>query len=156
MKRKDDPNIKANHYTTAEQYVDPQDGQTKQFTIIDHDIKTKVSASDIMSEKEKKELYETVQREAKERIEEILSFPAVFLILSKNTFAEDYIERHPEKGIIWREEMVRDALSVNTDLRYAFHHGIWRMAVRPEHWHNDISHEEILAGKWKEWSDHNV
>ena len=126
------------------------DGQHRQFTVIDHDKKLKI-ATDHITEDEKRELLEINQKYTNETIEEILALPAVAFLKSGNMFAEDYIERDMEKGIIWREQMVRDALSINDSMRYTVRSQVWKNTVKETYWFEEMSHEDVLDGKWKEW-----
>ena len=132
-------------------YVD-RDGQTKQFTYIDHDIKPKVSSILDMSEEERKELRDTLNLYRDREIAQILALPAVSFLKSGNMFAEDYIIRDLEKGIIWNEVFTKNALSINSDMRYTVHLSVWRNTVKEQYWFEDMSHEDILSGKWKEWT----
>lgn len=142
---------KSDHYTSAQHYKD-LDGNMKNFTFVDHDVKSSATLTPPLSDEERNVLKDTVKGEAQRQIEEILALPAVSLLSSGNLFAEDYIERDVEKGTIkWRERMVRDSLTINSDLRYVFHKAVWKNTVKEQHWFDEMSHEDILAGKWKEW-----
>lgn len=126
------------------------DGQHRQFTVIDHDKKLKI-ATDSTSDEELKALHESNQISIIKTIDEILALPAVSFLRSGNMFAEDYIERNMDKGIIWREQMVRDALSINDNLRYSIRNQVWKNTVTETYWFEEMSYEDILEGKWKEW-----
>jgi hypothetical protein len=138
---------KSDYYTTAESYTDI-DGQYKQFTMVDHDIKPTICKSEKI---DIKKLNEDIKSDAERDIAEILSLPAVSFLRSGNMFAEDYIERNEEKGIIWREKMVREALTINPDMRRLVLLFTWRATVREVNWFDPIrdDHDAIIRGDWK-------
>lgn len=140
---------KSDHYTSAQVYRD-LDGNHRQFTYIDHDVKSKYTAPPL-TEEEAVALRDTVQSDINKQINMILALPAVSLLKSGNAYAEDYIERDVENGLIkWRESMVRDALSINHNLRFTFLNAVWKSTVQSQYWFLDMSYEDIIAGKWKE------
>ena len=136
---------KSDHYTSAETYRD-LDGNYKQFTFIDHDIKKYAMPITSISESELADL----KRTREEAIEAILAMPAISLLRSGNTLAENYIIRDQEKGIIWHEKAVKEALIINPDLIYLFSNTVWRNTVKEQNWFTELSNKEIIEGKWKE------
>ena len=126
------------------------DGQHREFTVIDHDKKLKI-ATDHISEQEKESLRKSVDDTCHQTINEILALPAISFLKSGNLFAEDYVERDIEKGIIWREQMIRDALLINDAMRYSIRNQVWKNTVKEAYWFEEMSYEDILSGKWKEW-----
>jgi hypothetical protein len=140
---------KSDHYTSAEVYRD-LDGNHRQFTFIDHDVKSKYTAPPL-SEEELTALKVTNQNDINKQIDVILALPAISLIKSGNIFAEEYIERDSDSHLIkWRENMVRDALTINHNLRFTFLNTIWKSTVQPQYWFVDMPYEDIMAGKWKD------
>lgn len=140
-------------------YVDIY-GNRKQFTYIDHDRHTSMLKGslerDTPESKQKreemaKELKEKVKSYKNEVIEEILALPAVSLIRSGNTYSEDFIIRDEQKGILWNEAVVRDALNINDNLRYTIRNIVWKNTVKEQYWFSDMDHEDIIKGKWREW-----
>lgn len=127
------------------------DGQSKQFTYIDHDIKTKKSFSPPLSDDEKSNLKEGVKEDLRIRIEAILSLPAVSLLKSKYSFAEDFVIRDVEKGIIWNETYTKNTLSLNSDLAYSFYTLCWKNTVREQYWNEYLSDKDIISKKWIDW-----
>lgn len=142
---------KSDHYTSATNYKD-NDGNMKTFTFVDHDYKSKASTLPPLSEEESEDLKKTVALGIERTINEILALPAQSLLASQNGFAEDYVIRDQEQNkIVWREQMVRDALSINHNLRIAFRTLVWKHTIREQYWNEEMSHEDILAGKWRDW-----
>jgi hypothetical protein len=140
---------KSDYYTSAQHYRD-LDGNSKSFTFVDHDVKPSISVTS--STKEDIELIKKEVRDHTERvIEEILSFPAVNILKNSYGMYEEFVIRNAEKGVIeWNEEMVRNACRINDILRYNMSIAIWKGSVKEQHWFDDMSHEDIIAGKWKE------
>lgn len=136
----------SDHYTSAEGYRD-LDGLHKQFTFIDHDIKSKYT-SPPLKEEEVISLRAEVSAQIRRDIDEILVFPAVSVM--KEYQAEDFVERTPH-SIEWRESVVRDALSINHTLRHNIKNTVWKNTVSPQYWFEDMSHEDIMAEKWRHW-----
>lgn len=129
-------------------YTD-MDGQTKQFTYIDHDVKTKIGVTAKMPEEELDKLKADLERFKREAIAEILAMPAV-----SAAYFEDYepfIIRDLEKGIIWNEPVVTNACMINNDLRRELHLLTWRRTVKEMYWFDPIrdDHEAMLRGDWK-------
>lgn len=142
---------KSDHYTSATNYKD-NDGNMKTFTFVDHDVKPNMSTLPPLSEEESADLKKTVASDIDRTIDEILALPAQSLLASQNGFAEDYVLRDSEQNkIVWREAMVRDALRINHNLRIAFRMLVWKHTIREQYWNESMSHEDILAGKWKDW-----
>lgn len=136
-------------------YVD-LDGMTKQFTYVDHDKKTKIHIP--LTEEEKKELQDSIAKRKEETILEILAMPAVNVmsredtLLDKNLYNE-FVLRHKErKEIFWNEEFLRKACNLNEDLARTLHLRVWRNTVKEQYWFEDLSHEEMIAKKWKKWA----
>lgn len=97
------------HYTSAQHYTD-LDGQTKSFTMIDYDVKPKltipISSSDITSAKEALILYR------KELIDRILELPASNTDV---TFYDFTVRGQNAQTITWNETMLRDpGISIDT------------------------------------------
>lgn len=154
MKRKDDPNIKANHYTTAEQYIDPNDGLTKQFTIIDHDIKPKMSLP--LTKEDHQKVKEDLEQYTKETIEEILALPAVNATrhddpMIRSTLFNEFVTRTPQ-GVIWDEKTLRATCEIDMDILRDLKKRVWKNTVLQEYWFAEMSYEDILKGKWKKWA----
>jgi hypothetical protein len=133
------------------------DGASRQFTYIDHDRHTTRTQSgredkDYLAQKEdeKKRLHEKVMESRRRSIEEILCMPAVKFLESGNLFAEDCIIRDPEKGIIWDETYVKNFLDVRPDMIYTMANTLWKHTVKEQHWFTELTHEDMMAGKWKE------
>lgn len=123
------------------------DGQSRQFTYIDHDKKSKMSTYI-----EEGNASENFRKLLNRFIDQILALPAAAIV--EGWLADDYelyVTRNREKGIQWREEMVREAIKINPDLMYSMWNRVWKNTVREQYWFEEISYEDILAGKWKEW-----
>lgn len=128
-------------------YVDLH-GHTKQFTYIDHDKKPKKSM--YVSGDNSSELF---AKFIQERIDEILEFPAVNLVRNADGLYQEFIGRSKEKGIVWKKDYVRETLSKNTDLSYIIFNRVWKNTIKEKYWFEEMSHEEIMAGKWKAWAE---
>jgi hypothetical protein len=119
-------------------YID-NDGQSKQFTYIDHDKKTKVAPSKPLSEDERASLKDSLKQYEQNMIEEILAFPAVNAVRNPFGLYEEFVIRS-ESGITWHEQMVREACSINDTLRRNLHTQLWRRTVKEQFWFEDMSH----------------
>jgi len=133
------------------------EGMSRQFTVIDHDKHTSRTqmgreTEEIKKKKEQERIELTKQlMEVKERsIQQILAMPAISFLKSGNTFAEDCIIRDVEKGIIWDETFVRNFLEVRPDMMYVMFNTIWKNTVKEQYWFEEMAHDDILAGKWKQ------
>ena len=126
-------------------------GMRRQFTIIDHDKKSKLPPPDKLTDEEKKSLRDSINAFTERSIKEILALPAVNILNNSQGLYEEFITRNVEKGVIeWNEEMVRNACRINDTLRYNMRNAIWRQTVKEQFWYDDMPHEDIMAGKWKE------
>lgn len=139
------------------------DGMRKQFTYIDHDrhtsrVDTFARESDEVKEARKKRL-EDIRKGLKEynnkMIAEILALPAVNAVRGTDTFIEqalyqEFVKRSVEDGITWNEPVLRAACDINTNLCRDLHMRVWKHTIKEDHWFVDMSHEDILSGKWKE------
>lgn len=137
---------KSDYYTTSQSYED-LDGMSRSFTMIDHSKKTKVGLT--MSKEEVKLAKDSLDEFTEKSILEILSLPAISVANIYDGAYSGFIERKDEE-VIWREDMVRDACKINPTLLYNLKNLAWKNTVREQFWFEDMSHEDILAGKWKE------
>lgn len=86
------------------------EGNRRQFTVIDHDPKTKISGS-VTTDKEKQIIKEGLSDYRKELIERILAIPASLCPLE---FSEFKLVGDSQSVILWNEKMVRDeGMTVN-------------------------------------------
>ena len=123
-------------------------GMSKQFTVVDHDRKTKISTS--VSKGEESTASEQVEEYKRKAALQILAMPAVAAARDRYNLYEHLIERDPEKGIIWKEEVVKNACQIDFLLCYNLWLTVWRNTVKFEYWWGPyLSHEEILEGHWK-------
>ena len=129
-------------------YTD-MDGMSRQFTVIDHDKKTKIASSK-MTDEEKNALKDAVNLAKQQTIDKILALPAISFLKSGNTFAEDCIVRDLEKGIIWDETFVRNMLDIKTEMLLPIWNSVWKNTVKEQYWFDDMSYEDVMAGKWKQ------
>ena len=138
------------NYTPPSDYRD-LDGNHKTFTYIDHDIKTSISTS-TSSKKEVEKIKEDRERMMNECIEEILALPAVAAAGVADNIYEQFIIRDLEKGIIWNETVVRNALVLNDTLRYQLHTVLWKRTVKESNWFHPMreDHEAIVRGDWRQ------
>jgi hypothetical protein len=124
------------------------DGMSKQFTYIDHDKKSKISFNIGGKDFDKEKFF-------KDSADEILALPAVNAVRNTMGLYEEFILRDQKDGKIkWNESRVREVCSTYKsffDIGRSLWLITWRTTVREAYWFVDISHEEILAGKWKEW-----
>lgn len=81
-------------------YTD-MDGQTRQFTYIDHDIKPTISTA---LKVEEGEVAEQLREYRENLIDRILEIPAVFAA----DVHQDYTRRGDRSGVEWDELMLRD------------------------------------------------
>lgn len=88
--------------------------------------------------------------EYKERkVKEILALPAINAVRGAEIY-EPFILRDKEEGISWNENVLRGACMLNMSLANAIWNITWKNTVKEQYWWDDMSHEDILAGKWKE------
>lgn len=125
------------------------DGMSRQFTIVDHDKKTKISSS-AMTDEEKENLRNSVNIAKHQTIDKILALPAISFLKSGNTFAEDCVIRDLEKGIIWDETFVRNMLDIKSEMLHTVWNAVWKNTVKEQYWFDDMSYEDIIEGKWKQ------
>lgn len=141
---------KSDHYTSATTYRD-MDGNHKNFTFVDHDKKSKMSASVDMSEEELKSLKKTINSDIDRSIDEILALPAQNCFTPNNLYDEFVVRNVEEKRIDWQKNMLRNACRINHTLRHNLWNVVWRNTVKSQYWYEDLPHDDILAGKWKAW-----
>lgn len=92
---------KSQHYTSAKNYTD-LDGNSKSFTFIDHDVKTKIAAK-VTSPEEIEEAKSGLKDYKKQIINRILSIPPS---VCPEIF-HDFTKRG-EIGISWDKDMLND------------------------------------------------
>lgn len=140
---------KSDHYTSAQHYRD-LDGNSKSFTFVDHDVKTSISVTSSTKE-EVEELKRQIVKDTENSINAILALPAVNALRDPHGMYESLIKRNMEKGVIeWDEEMVRNMCKIDSTFRYNLSISIWKNTVKEQYWFEDMSYEDIIAGKWKE------
>lgn len=135
------------------------DGNMKNFTVIDHDIKPSITPSVKETEGETEARLKWMENYKKETIDEILQLPAVNIAGYLDGLYEDFIIRDQNSNKIkWNEAVVRDALSINDALRYEISLILWRRTVRQEHWFHEIrdDHKAIMRGDWKQLIYNNI
>jgi len=123
------------------------DGMSKQFTYVDHDKKTTISTHN----EDTKEVKEALKSHTDQVIEAILSLPAVNAVRNPDGLYEEFIIRDKELGISWNEHVVRDALPLNSTLRYNLFNQVWKASVKMQYWNEDMSYEDIIKGEWMKW-----
>lgn len=138
---------KSDYQSTRQTYRDPKDGLTKQFTIIDHDKKTKINTNAPLSETELDKLNREI-REGKERkIAEILQFPAAAAPIELYGI---FTNRSEQTGVTWNESSLTEACMIDDNLfSYRLWNTLWRSIVKQDYWWDDMSHEDVMAGEWK-------
>jgi hypothetical protein len=124
-------------------------GNSRQFTYIDHDSKLKKSFNPPMTEEELKALKAEIEAAKKRVIEEILALPAVNLIKG-NELYEPFVTRSQETGVTWNVNVLTGACMLDSQLATSMWTILWKNTVKEQYWWDDLTHEEILAGKWKE------
>lgn len=130
-------------------YVD-NDGQTKQFTYIDHDKKIKKSS--YAGTAEETQTAKQLSKESNEkRILEVLAMPAVSIAGFNDGMYEHLIVRDKDKGISWHEKAVRETMLTDAQFAYTLSMFVWKRTVREVNWFDDMreDHEAILRGEWK-------
>lgn len=136
---------KKDYYTSATHYKD-EDGNMKNFTFIDHDIKTSIGVL-IEGEDNKRAREAWMTKYKEESIAEILVMPP---ISCPAHVIDTYIIRDVEQNKLrWNEELVRTNCMANSDVLYSLKMLTWKRTVSEPHWHEDMSHEDMMAGKWK-------
>jgi hypothetical protein len=140
------------HYTDI-------DGQSKMFTYIDHDRHTSRTQSgresDEVKERKAKELEElraSIKKINDDKISAILAMPPYDMGIGETDFVKkvlytNLILRDPPR---WEENMVREICTIDKDLCTRLFNETWRNTVKEEYWQEDMSYEDIIAGKWKE------
>lgn len=85
-------------------YTD-NDGMSKQFTYIDHDVKTSVSTNKPLTEEEKQDIANNLKLARTSLIDAILAIPAVFC----HEVHQDFTKRGEDVlQIAWNEAMLTD------------------------------------------------
>lgn len=85
-------------------YTD-MDGQTKQFTYIDHDVKPKIGVTKAMEEFEVTELHKQIKKDRQALTDEILALPAVLCPY----IYEDFTNRGEGlPSVEWNKNMIID------------------------------------------------
>lgn len=130
-------------------YLD-NDGMRKQFTIVDHDKKTKVASVPPITDEELSQLQSSMDTYLEEKIQMVLSLPAVNIVDASSGIYNDLVKR-TDTAIVWNEEAVREYL---TNERTSFLPTIlWRRTVNTSHWFHPIWIEgdldAIKRGEWK-------
>lgn len=133
---------KENYLNTADAYKDI-DGNMKQFTHIDHDVKTKISRNT-----NQESIRDSINKHMKETKEEILSMPAVSISEYEN-FHHLIIRDLNEKVIKWNKEALNEISDSYT--LYRLHMLTWKNTVKEIFWFDDMreDHEAIIRGDWK-------
>lgn len=151
MNLKDKYSQKSKQYTSAEGYRD-MDGNHRQFTFIDHDVKTRKSMGNPLKKEELEELKNEITRAKERKIQEILALPAINAIRHPNgEIYENFIIRNQEDNIItWNEDVVRGACMIDSNIGSNLWNILWKTTVKEASWWDDMSHEDIIAGKWKQ------
>jgi hypothetical protein len=135
---------------TAQTYQDDY-GNTKEFTFIDYDKKSKKSMSSPLTKEELEEIQRKMKDHTEKYIQEILSFPAVNAVKgSGGDIFETFVDRDKENGITWNEKVVRGACMIDPILTRNLLNKLWKSTVKEQYWFDDMSHEDIISGKWKD------
>ena len=104
-----------------------------------------------MNEEELKELKKSIEEAKKRKIEEILSLPAVNAVRNGGAdIYEPFVTRDKETGVSWNKNVVTGACMLDSQLANSIWNILWKNTVKDQYWWDDMSHEDILAGKWKE------
>lgn len=130
-------------------YLD-NDGMRKQFTIVDHDKKTKIASIPPITDEELKKLQSSMDVYLEETIQTVLSLPAVNIVDASSGIYNNLIER-TNTAIVWNEKAVREHLS---NERTSFLPTmLWRRTVHANHWFHPMWIEgdldAIKRGDWK-------
>lgn len=127
------------------------DGQTKQFTVIDHDKKVKISPHIPESEKEIKEREKWNANFLKERIETVLLLPPTNIYNASGGIYNTLLNIFPTE-VTWNEEAVKVHLT-NNPLSFLVNL-LWKRTVPMAYWHHPMWQEGnmdwLRAGEWKE------
>lgn len=129
------------------------DGNMKNFTVIDHDIKQTITPSVKETETETEARLKWMEDYKWKTIYEILALPAVTLAGYLDGLYEDFLIRDQQADKIkWNEPVVKNALSINDALRYEISLIVWKRTVKSEHWFHEMrdDHEAIMRGDWKQ------
>jgi len=141
---------KSNYYTSAESYTD-DDGNYKQFTFIDHDVKTKITPYVKMSDDELTNLKKSILDGKLREIEQILELPAVYAADLHNGFYEDAIKRN--NGVIeWDSEYIRSKVLLDSEYGRVLFLSVWRAMLPEKYWFDDYdSYENVMSHIWETW-----
>lgn len=156
-------NKKEDFYHTRETHYQDWEGNWHPFSIVDHDKKTSTAAmqkgkSKATLEKEKEESTDRnnqLKSYNEEKIDEILQFPAVYSALP----SDDFIQAHLFSEIISKEEgdvkwdntILREICSIDREFTSKLHTRLWQHHIKPEYQKEELTHEDMMAGKWKSW-----
>lgn len=125
------------------------DGMSKQFTYVDHDKKTKISTHKSES---LEELRKAHINHVGKQVTAMLALPAINVVRNQDGLFEEFIIRDKDKGVIWNEDMVWDACTINSLLLHNMWIQVWKTSVKEQYWFEDISYDDIAKGEWKKWS----
>jgi hypothetical protein len=103
----------SSHYTSAEAYTD-LDGQSRQFTFIDHDKKSKISALK-QTEEEIQEIKNSLNNYRSDLVKRILEIPAS---LCPYEFVDFTIRGEAMDKIEWNKKMLEDEGFPLNNLRF--------------------------------------
>lgn len=98
------------HYTSAQTYLD-DDGNMKNFTMIDHSVKTTIGGSPKLNQEKLDRMAEERREYIKELCNRILSIPAS---LCPSDYDDFIIRGEGHSKITWNESMIKDEGFDNT------------------------------------------
>ena len=130
---------KGKHYTSAQSHRD-EDGLSRNFTMINHDVKTSIALSN-------KESIDDIKKEIddfkKLKIKAILSLPAVFA----PTHFDDFKDKSGDV-ISWKQDMVTDACMINDNMRNSLYLLTLKRTVQEQYWYS-LTMEDVIDGSYK-------
>lgn len=124
-----------------------RDGLTHTYTKIDWEEKTKIGTGKLSPE-ELNSLKKELDNHTDLRTRAILSLPAVFARGICNDRYDGFTDISG-KTFVWREEMLKEACKIDTEMARVLFIHLWRNTMAPEYDTMDMSYEDIISGKWR-------
>lgn len=130
-------------------YTD-NDGNRKQFTVIDHDKKPSISAHTSISDTELEEIKKSLDEFTESTIEFVLLLPAVNIVDASGGIYNALIKMEGAE-VVWDKKAVRAHLEGNINSFLPIM--LWRRTVPEIHWFHPMRQEDdmeaIRNGEWK-------
>lgn len=147
------------YLTSYDTYTD-RDGNLKQFTVIDHDVKKPVGGRESKETKDRKkkeleELRKSIKSSSEEKIDEILLFPPIYAAYPEDDFVQAHIFNEiisTDNGIAWDEKILREVCEIDKGFSHKLFGRVWKQYVKEEFQKEELSHEQMMKKEWEKWT----